>query len=127
MRYVGTEVKDNSLNIFTEWVSGGSLEKMLKEYGRLPPKVVAWYTRQILLGLVYLHSNKVVHRDIKVLLSVRLSQHLGPSPLLPFPTPACPALITRLSWPFRCANVLRLRGAVLRDLFLCGSAGSFTG
>ena len=66
VRYLGTEVRDNTLYIFTEWVSGGSLEKMLEQFPRLPEKVVAKYTLQILIGLQFLHDHKVVHRDIKV-------------------------------------------------------------
>lgn len=66
VRYLGTEVRDHTLYIFTEWVSGGSLEKMLQQFSRLPVKVVSKYTRQILVGLNFLHKHKVVHRDIKV-------------------------------------------------------------
>ena len=66
VRYLGTEVRDNVLYIFTEWVSGGSIERMLQQFSRLPEKVVARYTKQVLIGLMYLHKHKVVHRDIKV-------------------------------------------------------------
>lgn len=65
VRYLGTEVRGSSLYIFTEWVSGGSLERMLQRFQRLAEKVVAKYTRQLLVGLAFLHSHDVVHRDIK--------------------------------------------------------------
>ncbi len=38
VRYLGTDVRDNTLYIFTEWVSGGSLEKMLEEFPKLPER-----------------------------------------------------------------------------------------
>jgi mitogen-activated protein kinase kinase kinase ANP1 len=64
--YIGTEVDERTLYIFTEWVSGGSLLSVLKTFrGRLHENVVRMYTKQILMGLEYLHQNKVVHRDIK--------------------------------------------------------------
>lgn len=66
VRYVGTEVENHSLYIFTEWVSGGSLLSVLKKFrGRLHENVVRMYSKQILTGLVYLHKHGVLHRDIK--------------------------------------------------------------
>lgn len=43
----------------------GSIATMLKQYGPFHIDTVAAYARQILLGLQYLHSHGVVHRDIK--------------------------------------------------------------
>ena len=64
--YIGTEVDERTLYIFTEWVSGGSLLSILKTFkGRLHENVVRMYTKQILTGLSYLHENRVMHRDIK--------------------------------------------------------------
>jgi serine/threonine protein kinase len=64
--YLGTELGDsNTLYIFTEWVPGGSLQNLLKKFGRFSESVVLSYTSQILLGLGYLHDNGIVHRDIK--------------------------------------------------------------
>ena len=64
--YLGTEMKgDNTLYIFTEWVPGGSLQSLLKKFGRFSESVILNYTTQILNGCAYLHSNNVVHRDIK--------------------------------------------------------------
>lgn len=52
------------LKIYMEYIDGGSIESMLKNY-RLDAKVVANFTRQICKGLEYLHSHKIMHRDIK--------------------------------------------------------------
>ncbi len=46
-------------------VAGGSLHSMLAEFGQLPEDIIALYTRQILLGLHYLHKRHIIHRDIK--------------------------------------------------------------
>ncbi|KAF9610434.1 hypothetical protein IFM89_022345 [Coptis chinensis] len=50
---------------FLEYVTGGSIHKLLQEYGPFGEPVIQNYTRQILLGLAYLHGRNTVHRDIK--------------------------------------------------------------
>eukprot|EP00760_Papus_ankaliazontas_P013203 PhM_4_TR15662/c6_g1_i1/m.3406/K20717/YDA; mitogen-activated protein kinase kinase kinase YODA len=53
------------MNIFMEYVPGGSILGVLRQFGALSEVVVASYTEQILLALLYLHESNVVHRDIK--------------------------------------------------------------
>lgn len=53
------------LNIAMEYMEGGSLAKLIEDFGPLPEGVVASYARQIVLGLEYLHALGVVHADIK--------------------------------------------------------------
>ncbi|KAM7259677.1 hypothetical protein ACFE04_015418 [Oxalis oulophora] len=65
VRYYDSEVVDEQLCIFMEYVAGGSIYKLLQEYGALGESAIRSYTRQILFGLVYLHTMKTVHRDVK--------------------------------------------------------------
>ena len=52
-RYLGTEVDRPSgfLYIFMEYVPGGSVARMLKQFGTFTEEIISVYTRQILLGL----------------------------------------------------------------------------
>ncbi|KAF8768682.1 hypothetical protein HU200_007235 [Digitaria exilis] len=65
VRYYGSETVDNKLYIYLEYVSGGSIHKLLQEYGQFGEQAIRSYTKQILLGLAYLHAKNTVHRDIK--------------------------------------------------------------
>jgi serine/threonine protein kinase len=65
VQYLGSSVENNTLNIFLEYVPGGSISSLLRKFGSLPEHLVRLYTKQILQGLRYLHSHKIIHRDIK--------------------------------------------------------------
>ncbi|KAL4623462.1 mitogen-activated protein kinase kinase kinase 3-like [Arapaima gigas] len=67
VRYHGClrDPERRKLSIFVEFMAGGSIKDQLKAYGALTEKVTRRYTRQILQGVLYLHSNMIVHRDIK--------------------------------------------------------------
>ncbi|KAF8522265.1 Pkinase-domain-containing protein [Hysterangium stoloniferum] len=53
------------LNIFLEYVPGGSVATLLKNYGAFEEALVRNFVRQILQGLDYLHERDIIHRDIK--------------------------------------------------------------
>ncbi|XP_021728051.1 mitogen-activated protein kinase kinase kinase 3-like [Chenopodium quinoa] len=65
VRYYGSDLAGDTLSVYLEYVSGGSIHKLLQEYGPFKEPVIQNYTRQILSGLAYLHSRTTVHRDIK--------------------------------------------------------------
>ncbi|KAJ2523218.1 ATP binding [Coemansia sp. RSA 1939] len=65
VKYLGTDMDDTNLYIFLEYVSGGSVSSALASFGMFPESLVRTYTAQILEGLVYLHAQGIIHRDIK--------------------------------------------------------------
>ncbi|KAJ4877286.1 Mitogen-activated protein kinase kinase kinase YODA [Raphanus sativus] len=65
VQYYGSETVDDKLYIYLEYVSGGSIYKLLQEYGQFGENAIRNYTQQILSGLAYLHAKNTVHRDIK--------------------------------------------------------------
>lgn len=65
VRYLGTAKEEGALNIFLEFVPGGSIATMLQKFGCFNEKIIRVFTRQLMLGLEYLHANGIMHRDIK--------------------------------------------------------------
>jgi mitogen-activated protein kinase kinase kinase ANP1 len=60
-----THPESRSVSILLEYITGGSLRELLLRFGKFPANVIRSYTSQILRGLSYLHSQRVVHRDLK--------------------------------------------------------------
>lgn len=52
------------VDIVLEYVSGGSVRKLLDKFNKLEEKIIATYIRQVIDGLLYLHSNNIIHRYI---------------------------------------------------------------
>ncbi|KAF9890942.1 ATP binding [Aspergillus nanangensis] len=65
VQYLGTAADDQYLNIFLEYVPGGSIATMLKQYNTFQEPLIKNFVRQILTGLSYLHDRDIIHRDIK--------------------------------------------------------------
>ena len=66
VQYFGSKIDEAQgiVYIFLEWVPGGSVAHVLKEIGPFQFGTVASYTRQILVGLEFLHLNGVIHRCV---------------------------------------------------------------
>lgn len=67
VKYIGSFKTRTHLYIILEFMENGSLSSVIKpnRFGVFPESLVAIYIAQVLQGLVYLHDQGVVHRDIK--------------------------------------------------------------
>ncbi|CDK26943.1 unnamed protein product [Kuraishia capsulata CBS 1993] len=65
VRYLGSSSDSANLNIFLEYIPGGSVSSMLNTYGPFEEPLIRSFVSQILIGLQYLHSKNIIHRDIK--------------------------------------------------------------
>jgi len=65
VKYLGVEKNGNYLYLFSEFISGGSLELMLKSF-HFMESLVHSHTIQLLKGLKYLHDHEILHSDVKV-------------------------------------------------------------
>ncbi|KAJ8429021.1 hypothetical protein Cgig2_015000 [Carnegiea gigantea] len=67
VKYLGSLKTKTHLHIVLEYVENGSLANIIKpnKFGPFPEQLVAHYIAQVLEGLVYLHEQGVIHRDIK--------------------------------------------------------------
>jgi len=63
--YYGSEQKDGHLHLFMNFMAGGSLSAHIKKSGVLSEYESQRYTNQMLQGIKFLHSQNVIHRDIK--------------------------------------------------------------
>ncbi|KAJ6582056.1 kinase-like domain-containing protein [Mycena capillaripes] len=65
IKYLGFEETPTNLNMFLEYVPGGSIGSCLLKHGRFDEDVTKSFTSQILAGLEYLHSRGILHRDLE--------------------------------------------------------------
>ncbi|KAH8055932.1 MAP kinase kinase kinase [Aureococcus anophagefferens] len=68
VKYLGSEIDEPEakIHIFQEWVPGGTLAANVKAFGgTFDDAITRRYLRHVLNGLVFLHAQRVVHRDIK--------------------------------------------------------------
>ncbi|KII90830.1 hypothetical protein PLICRDRAFT_107006 [Plicaturopsis crispa FD-325 SS-3] len=65
VKYKGFVKEREYLYIILEFCENGSLQSICKRFGKFPENLVAIYISQVLEGLVYLHDQGVIHRDVK--------------------------------------------------------------
>eukprot|EP01062_Namystynia_karyoxenos_P006996 TRINITY_DN1244_c0_g1_i1.p1 TRINITY_DN1244_c0_g1~~TRINITY_DN1244_c0_g1_i1.p1 ORF type:complete len:1568 (+),score=469.39 TRINITY_DN1244_c0_g1_i1:84-4787(+) len=71
VQYLTSAVVNGYIMIVMEFLSGGSLSDVLSQFGGttsgsgLPLSSIQRYTRDIVRGLTFLHSNDIIHRDMK--------------------------------------------------------------
>ncbi|KAK0539923.1 Protein kinase of the Mitotic Exit Network [Tilletia horrida] len=65
VKYLGSEKTNDFLFIILEYCENGSLQHFCKRFGVFPEGLVGVYIAQVLEGLIYLHDQGVIHRDIK--------------------------------------------------------------
>lgn len=65
VKYHGFVKSTDSLYIILEYCEQGSLHSICKNFGKFPENLVALYISQVLQGLLFLHEQGVIHRDIK--------------------------------------------------------------
>jgi serine/threonine protein kinase len=65
VKYQGFVKTADNLYIILEYCENGSLHSICKNFGKFPENLVSLYTSQVLQGLLFLHEQGVIHRDIK--------------------------------------------------------------
>ncbi|KAF8570587.1 hypothetical protein P879_00895 [Paragonimus westermani] len=53
------------VDLFIEWMPGGSVTSLLQQYGAFNESVTLSYGVQVVRGLAYLHKFGILHRDLK--------------------------------------------------------------
>ena len=71
IKYYGMKVGMNYIYLIFEYCNGGDLQACLKKYIKMhdkpfPQNIVQYIMKQIISGFVYLHSRKILHRDVKL-------------------------------------------------------------
>ncbi len=66
-RFLGTSREIGFVNIFMEYVAGGTIERLLNDFGPFEEVIIRNFTAQIVEGVIYIHSKKIAHRLLEYL------------------------------------------------------------
>jgi serine/threonine protein kinase len=65
VRFLGVDRQNYVIYIQMEYVFGGNIQEIVRNFGALGEDTAGKFTLQILEGLDYLHDKNIIHRDIK--------------------------------------------------------------
>ena len=66
VKILDTIETDKYILLIMENITGGDLLSYIKKRNKLPEKIAKFIFKQLLVSLKYLHTNSIVHRDIKL-------------------------------------------------------------
>jgi serine/threonine protein kinase len=67
IKYLTTQItpeKSDEIDIILEYCNGGSIKQILEKFDVFDEKLIRTYVKQKLEGLVYLHEQGIIHRNI---------------------------------------------------------------
>jgi serine/threonine protein kinase len=67
VRFYGATYEEGTAVIMLEYMNRGSLLSVIDHYGKISEVYLRPIAKQILLGLCWLHKNRQLHRDLKVM------------------------------------------------------------
>ena len=62
VKFWDTQLETNVVSIFMEFIPGGTIENLIKQFGTFEESLFKNFTHQICNGVSYIHSKNVVHR-----------------------------------------------------------------
>lgn len=65
VQYLGFEILNKEYKIFLEYVSGGSIGHILRQFGKFDEKLIKFLSIQMFKGLAYIHNKNILHCDLK--------------------------------------------------------------
>lgn len=69
--FYGAFYSDGEISICMEYMDGGSLDLVIKRYGRIPESILGRITSAVLRGLAYLRDkHNIIHRSAIISLSI---------------------------------------------------------
>ena len=77
LKFLNAEIHDSKFYMILEYCKYGSLHDLIKKQNSVTFSKIKFFFKKICLGLEYLHSKKIIHRDLK-LENILLSKNKEP-------------------------------------------------